>query len=452
MRRAATLVIALGALGSGCSIVANLGDPREMAHDDGGPGGPEAAVGSDGGVDDGGGDDATASTLQPLAIAVGPKHACAVVNAGTSSPFNGTVRCWGANDTGQLGIDSNRVPSSYQPIAIAAISGSTEPLSAEGVTLAPGYSCAITTDGYFLCWGNVPEGAGIKRESPVAPWEPSSMDFGPAPLIGLATASVTGEGGCVTLAADRSLVCWGNDLAPATPDGGVTHLDGGVIVGDSFDVVSVGGAHACGIAVTPSSGAQDVECWGVNAHGQTGLPSSPLVGHPNKLGLGAGGPLKQVATGGNDSCALLVSGHLFCWGANDRGQLGAGAGPDSPVPLPVSLPNQSSGLSSVPKQLAVGDGHVCALTEDSHVWCWGDNSQAQLGQGGASSSIPSTPQAVQKAPGHALAYVDAIAAGGQTTCAKLFDDKRVYCWGANDQGQAGQPGGGTVGYATPVAW
>jgi hypothetical protein len=318
--------------------------------------------------------------------------------------------------------------------------------------MAPGYSCAITTDGYFLCWGNVPEGASITREPPKEPWEPSSMDFDTTPLVGLATASVTSEGGCVTLAADRSLVCWGADLAPSTPDGGVTHLDGGVIVGDLFDGVSVGGAHACGIAVTPSTAAQDVECWGVNTQGQTGMPSSPLVGHPNKLGLGASGSLEQVATGGNDSCALLYSGHIFCWGANDRGQLGSGPGPDSPVPLPVSLPNQASGgLSSVPKQLAVGDGHVCALTVDSHVWCWGDNTYGQLGQGSAGAGV-STPQLVQKAPGHTLAYVDAIAAGGQTTCARLFNDKRVYCWGLNDQGQAGQPEGTTVAYATPVAW
>jgi alpha-tubulin suppressor-like RCC1 family protein len=184
------------------------------------------------------------------------------------------------------------------------------------------------------------------------------------------------------------------------------------------------------------------------------MPSSPLVGHPNKLGLGARGQLLQVATGGNDSCALVgTSGTVYCWGANDTGQLGSGAGADSPVPLTVSLPGQaSSGSGAVTtKQIALGDGHACALTLDSHVWCWGDNTRAQLGQG-LPSKQPATPQLVQKAPGHNLAYVEAIAAGGQTTCAKLFDDKRVWCWGANDYGQAGQPGGGTVGYASPVAW
>jgi alpha-tubulin suppressor-like RCC1 family protein len=437
--------VALGVLGSGCSFVADLGDPRDMAHDDGGTD-PEAAVAADDG-----GDDASNAALQPLAIAVGAKHACAVINAGTSSPQNGTVRCWGQNDTGQLGIDPSVAASSYRPLEVSAISGINQPLSAEAVTLATGYSCALTTDGYFLCWGDVPESSSITRETPRAFWEPSNMDFIAAPLVGLATASVTDEGGCVTLAADSSLVCWGSDLAPTSTDGGVAHLDGGVIVGDLFDTVSVGGAHACGIARTQSSADHDVECWGANTQGQTGMPSSPLVSRPNKLGLGTIGQLLQVATGGNDSCALVYPGKVYCWGANALGQLGSGAGTDSPIPLFVTLAGGSSGSGSQTKQIAVGDGHACALTLDSRVWCWGDNSQGQLGQGG-SGQQSATPQVVQKAPGHNLAYVVAIAAGGQTTCAKLFDDKRVWCWGANDYGQAGQPGGGSVGYATPVAW
>jgi serine/threonine-protein kinase len=446
VRLGTTFVIGLGVLAAGCSIVANLGDPRELEPPGGGT--PDA----DG--DDGG----RGVALQAQSLAVGGTHACAVVSAGALSPQNGTMRCWGQNNAGQLGNDPQEVgSSSTTPVEVSGV-GTAEQVGAASLTLATSYSCTITTDGFLMCWGDVPSGTGVAREQAtpsVASYEPSYMDFGLARLEAVGTASVTDEGGCCTLTTDRSLLCWGADLAPPTPDGGVTQVDGGVILGDLFDSVAVGRTHACGLAATASSAEEDVECWGGNLHGQTGLPFSDLVSHPNHLGLGAKGRLRAVATGGDESCALSESpGVLYCWGANDFGQLGPAGTPgtDSPVPLPVTFAESDGGPAGAPIGVAVGDGHACAVLFGAHVYCWGDNSSSQLGVGPNGPSSSATPLIVQKAAGHNLTDVESIAAGGQTTCVTLRDDPHVWCWGANDYGQAGQPGGGTVAYATPVTW
>jgi alpha-tubulin suppressor-like RCC1 family protein len=223
-------------------------------------------------------------------------------------------------------------------------------------------------------------------------------------------------------------------------------LDGGVLVGDAFESISVGTAHACGIVGASSGAARDVECWGANLNGQAGLPSSSLVSRPNRLGLGAKGPLKNVASGGDVSCALFANGSLYCWGANERGQLGqGGAGPHSFLPLLVPLPTQAIDVS-------VGDLHVCALLSDRSVWCWGDDSVAQLGAGPGGPALSGTPTQVLRALGHPLKAVHDIAAGGKTTCVTLLGESEVSCWGANEQGQSGQPPASPVSYATPVAW
>jgi hypothetical protein len=449
-RLGSTLAVVLGVAQGGCSLVANLGDPKGLE-----PTGDSGAVLAEAGVDpdasdaDDAGDDGDSganSSLAALTVAVGARHACAVVSDGTSSPENGTIRCWGANDQGQLGSDPAVVPSSSTPLEVAGRGTGAPPQSkAKTLSLAGGYSCTTTQDTFLLCWGNVTEASGVTRNPPTPAYEPSPMYFYVRQLAQLASASMTAEGGCCTLQ-DTSLVCWGGDLAPSAPDGGVT-LDGGVFVADRFETVSVGRDHACGIAATTSTSSRDVECWGANDHGQTGLPFSPLVSHPNHLGLGANGTLLQVATGGDTSCALFEGGALYCWGANDHGQLGTGTvGVDSQVPVAVTFPG-----SYAPIAVALGDTHACAVLSDRSVWCWGDDSAAQLGDGTGGTST-TTPSKVQRIPGHFLTGVTSIAAGGSTTCATLLGDPNVWCWGANDSGQAGQPAGAPVPYATRIPW
>jgi alpha-tubulin suppressor-like RCC1 family protein len=433
-------------------MVAGLGDPKknesvEPTGTGGDDGGADAGLDVDAGPD--AGEPGPGSPLQAMAVAMSPTHGCAIVNDAPSSPENGTIRCWGDNGAGQLGNAPTAAAMSSTPIEVAG-RGTAELNGANALALASGYSCTVAAGGYLLCWGDIPVGTGVTRVEPTPAYEPSQMDIDVRPIAGVASASMTDVGGCVTLAADQSLLCWGQDLAPSTPDGGVTVLDGGIVVGDEFDTVAVGRAHACGIAATSSSATRDVECWGANNRGQSGLPASPLaVSQPHHLGLGAKGNLLSVATGGDVSCALFENGTLYCWGANDHGQLGTGtAGADSSQPQQVVFPPGAGAVSAV----AVGDGHACAVL-DTSVWCWGDNGASQLGGGPGGPIYSAVPGKVQKATGsHVLGEVNGIAAGGQTTCTILLSDPRVWCWGANDSRQAGQPSGNEVSFATPVAW
>ena len=89
---------------------------------------------------------------------------------------------------------------------------------------------------------------------------------------------------------------------------------------------------------------------------------------------------RQVSSGTSQTCALLSSGSLKCWGDNNSGQLGDGTNINKNVPTQVStltagVVQVSSGGGS-----SAGNGHTCAIVSGG-VKCWGDNSMGQLGTG-----------------------------------------------------------------------
>lgn len=134
---------------------------------------------------------------------------------------------------------------------------------------------------------------------------------------------------------------------------------------------------------------------------------------------------RKVAAGGLHSCALYKDGKLYCWGAADRGQLGAGAvGPrTSATPLAVAFPAATAAVVDV----CAGNSHTCAVTSDKKMWCWGDDSRGRLGVDTADSTKPA-----------ALAADDwwVTACGSNFSCG-LSDEGKLYCWGAADGGRLG---------------
>lgn len=427
-------------MAGGCGLVAGLGAPKVLED-------PGAE-----GVDDGGG------STQAVRIAVGQTHACAIVQVGPGSPENGTVRCWGSNGEGELGTDPTALALSLEPRPVDTGDASTT--TATGLALGAESSCAITTDGYLQCWGDVPgeSTTGVHREDGegARPYEATTMYIGTVPLVSVTTASVGLTGGCAI--ADSHLVCWGDtEYAPGSAvDAGLGGLDGGVVIGDdTFTSAAVGTSHVCAIATR--SGVTDVECWGGNEYGQTGVSEDENPGtvtRPTPVGLATlGEGIRQVAVGGDESCALLANGAVYCWGRNNRGQVGnPAAGSSTSVAMQVVFP-AGEGIGT-PQELAVAESHVCTVTDATTVWCWGDNSAGQLGTGSTSPPFSVTPTQVQKRVGSlpTIQGVTHIAAGGETSCAIRVNDARVWCWGANDSGQVGQAPSRAVAYATPVAW
>eukprot|EP01124_Arcella_intermedia_P025572 TRINITY_DN4597_c0_g1_i1.p1 TRINITY_DN4597_c0_g1~~TRINITY_DN4597_c0_g1_i1.p1 ORF type:complete len:514 (-),score=118.61 TRINITY_DN4597_c0_g1_i1:43-1584(-) len=162
--------------------------------------------------------------------------------------------------------------------------------------------------------------------------------------------------------------------------------------------------------------------WGYNEYGQLGIGNTSNQTIPTKL-LAIQNKVLQVECGGNFSMALTCEGLLYCWGENDKGQLGIGSNSNEPTPQRVL------GLTNV-IQLSCGYSHVLALTKDGQLFSWGHNGDGRLGLG--NNTNLSVPTKITTIPSKILQ----IACGGQHSMA-LCSDGSLYSWGWNAYGQLG---------------
>lgn len=182
--------------------------------------------------------------------------------------------------------------------------------------------------------------------------------------------------------------------------------------------VVTGADHTC--ALTDSGG---VLCWGLNDAGQLGVGDTTPRPTPTPVpGLTDATSLGTYAKG---TCAVKHDGSVWCWGANDLGQLGQGGVDADPHPAPV----QVVGVKDT-YWVTGGNAHLCAVTWDGAVNCWGSNSDGQLGNGsvGGSSATAMPIAGIKK--------LHSVATGANFTCISLAD-KKVQCAGANSTGQLG---------------
>ncbi|CAL9170318.1 unnamed protein product [Musa hybrid cultivar] len=130
--------------------------------------------------------------------------------------------------------------------------------------------------------------------------------------------------------------------------------------------------------------------------------------------------VRQVAAGGTHSVVLTQDGHVWTWGQ-----------PWPPGDITqISTPVRVQGLERV-RLIAVGAFHNLALLEDGTLWAWGNNEYGQLGTG--DTQPRSQPIPVQGLSG--LTLVD-IAAGGWHSTA-LTNVGEVYAWGRGEHGRLG---------------
>ncbi len=132
---------------------------------------------------------------------------------------------------------------------------------------------------------------------------------------------------------------------------------------------------------------------------------------------------ETIAVENTHTCGLTTTGEAYCWGRNERGQLGTGDLIGSPTPTAVSGAQTFTGI-------ALGDDHTCGVVSSGAVSCWGRGNfgQTATGAGGADTPVHTTILG-------GLAF-DAVLAGGDYSCG-LAGDGTVYCWGLNDLGQHG---------------
>src|SRR5262245_10913713 len=214
---------------------------------------------------------------------------------------------------------------------------------------------------------------------------------------------------------DDSLWCWGN-----TSEGvRTTPVRIGKLA--NWTAVSVGGTHTCALRTTGQ-----LYCWGGDHRGQlgNGLPlstqSSPVQVNGNRTDWVA------VNAGCAHTCALRTSGRLFCWGGDDRSQLGNGP-PLSNQSAPVQVAGNRTDWTGV----STSFDHTCARRTTGRLFCWGYDLYGQLGNG--------EPRSDQSAPvqvaGNRTDWTG-VSAGQSHTCARRSTG-RLFCWGAGGDGQLG---------------
>lgn len=371
-------------------------------------------------------------------LAAGGAFTCGI---GASYPIQ-SVFCWGRNRSGELADESTAdvrpVPTlssiqRYYPPQISRISGGARHAC---IVLVTFLDVAVESTS---CWGGNETGqvtgTASSRSGPV---ETGSY-------LGKVAAGATHSCGIaysVSRLEPRTNwgSCWGDDSRGALGDG--AGVSGGrtrvafpadaasirdVAAGDGFSCSMMADGHAY--------------CWGRNDRGQLGDGSTTDRDLPVLVGGGVTfDTATSITTGSAHACARKLDGAVYCWGANDRGQLGDGTTVDRVVPTPVA------GTTTF-ASLALGGAHTCGLTPDGSGWCWGANDAGQLGAGTFGGSV-STPQRVAHS-----APLQKIAAGGQHTCAlsigTLAGSGRPYCWGLNADGQLGD--GTTTNRSVPTA-
>lgn len=291
-------------------------------------------------------------------LALGARHTCALDQAGK-------VSCWGDNARGQLGSPSNgqtpAVVEGLPPVSFLAAGGAT--------------TCAITSDKKLFCWGDGEFGqtfvsAGASKSLLVPTQVPGAPVFSKVAL---------GQRHGCGLTPDGSVHCWGDTVYSSTTppntkvslSGSFSELDvgnlhtcvrgsggffcwgapgpqlGSIFPQGQFTVVdllastgkqlALGAAASCQLTKAEGSSLDQVQCAGKNDRGQLGGspadPSKPSV----RLLLGA----TKLAVGGNHACATALAypsqpsdstPALYCWGANESGQIGNGTLDDALTP------------------------------------------------------------------------------------------------------------------------
>jgi alpha-tubulin suppressor-like RCC1 family protein len=182
--------------------------------------------------------------------------------------------------------------------------------------------------------------------------------------------------------------------------------------------VTTGRDHTCALKVGGVA-----FCWGSNQFGQLGTQrSDTLCGPKDSNYICVLAPVavevpyrfRSISAGTAHTCGVTEPGEAYCWGLNTNGQLGdISRGGPFPVRIPTNVPWT---------QISAGDTHTCAVRSDGALFCWGSNDRGQVGNGGLSGITGIS--RVQQLP----SGVASVSAGTQRTCARLVAGA-VYCWG-----------------------
>jgi len=347
------------------------------------------------------------------ALATGGDHSCAIQD--------GAAFCWGENTEGELGNgedDHSSVGSvdRNEPVAVMVFTS-----GATAVSGGEEHTCGIQ-NGAAFCWGWNGNGQlGNGEDDTTVPT--GAFSNVPLAVVGLGSLvtsiSTGGAHSCGVM--DGAAHCWGYNNKGQL--GNASNVDSNLKVAvtglaSNVTMISAGDKHSCAI----QNGA--ALCWGKNFHGQLGDGTNLDSSTPVAV-TGLTSDVTAISAGNGHTCAIQ-DGNAFCWGSNSTGELGDGNSPtNSNLPVDVTGLDTDMDVSAI----SAGSAHTCAVKNGAAL-CWGADGNGQLGDGNSltNSDLPVGVKGLGSG-------VTAISGGGDHTCATAGG--AAFCWGSNSNGQLG---------------
>lgn len=233
-------------------------------------------------------------TSSAIAISTGAFHSCALLD-------NGSVRCWGVNDNGELGDATNEKKISASS-EVAELGSRVHAISAGGK-----HTCALLSSGGVKCWGQnsfgeLGDGTKTNRNTPT---QVTGLTSGVRAISAGSrhTCAIMDSGG---------VKCWGENLYGELGDGTkIIRLTPADVIGlnSGVSAVSAGSFHTCALLNTGG-----VKCWGQNTFGALGDGTMTDRLIPTQV-FDLSSNVESIAAGENTfSCALMNTDEVKCWG------------------------------------------------------------------------------------------------------------------------------------------
>ena len=289
-------------------------------------------------------------------LSAGRDHTCGITTSGEGY-------CWGINIFGELGEGSQETVA-YGPLAV---SGGLSFKTVSGGLFA---TCGLTSKDLAYCWGSQDRHVRV----------PAQLSGG-LHLISLAVSSST----IVAVTRAGAAYVWGANDFHKLGYGPNDNSEPVALKGDRA-FVSITTDRFEGSVTCATTQGGEAHCWGQNSEGElgNGTGGAETLENDSDIPVLVAGNHKFVSLSAGYAyvCGLTASGDAYCWGRNERGQLGNGTSKKSNVPVKVS-----GGLKFL--SVAAGFDSTCGVTRDGSAYCWGNNDEGQLGSDTKDfSSIP----------------------------------------------------------------
>lgn len=341
----------------------------------------------------------------------------------------GNIYCWGHNEYGQLGAGSN------SPATIGYAVKPKDPSFSnkffKQVATYSSHNCALDNSGSTYCWGLNSNGqAGIDPSTNIV--YDLSLVSGGHSFINLSVGNSFSCG----VESDGDVYCWG-ERSDGKLGSTISDMPGNITLPQIWLVlninlnksinISAGYSHTCSVIDLGKT-----YCWGISDDGELGDSENTINYYPFEITSTNSGDLKKVASGDNHTCAINLYGELYCWGDNSFNQLGDGTSNNSNEPVKVDDSLYPVEDEKFIKVLASNE-FSCALSTVGLLYCWGDNENNQLATNSIDESF--SPKLIVDEDNEPILFKE-FSLGDEHVCALKIDGTAV-CWGANDKGQLG---------------